>query len=630
MCGINGFNFNDFFLIEEMNAQLHHRGPDKKTSYLNERLSLGHARLSIIDLSDAGNQPMFYEYQGRKVGVVFNGELYNYLELRELLLARGYEFSTDSDTEVLLVSYLEWGEECLRYFNGMWSFCLFDVAKQQLFCSRDRLGVKPFYYFLAGDKFLFSSELKSLVSHKDLNINTLANIDKEAVELFFSLGYIPAPLTIYKSVKKLEAGHNLIYDLRTNRLTKHYSYFEITNLKKGSSTQDLLDEGREILTDSVKLRMRSDVPVGAFLSGGLDSSTVVGEMKNFTNAANLHTFSIGFEEKKYDESHYINLVKDFFQTRHHHHIYQEAEFKDMWSIISDVFDEPFADYSAFASYSVCKLASDHVTVVLSGDGGDEIFGGYPIYSYGYIFNRIQKLPLPIRQWLWRIFKKGKSGSKSFKFAELLRMSFYNAGEFYSQQLKGERYKPDVFVEWTKEKLTYCLALAENDLAEALRIYDLLFNTLADNYLVKVDRTSMANSIEVRSPFLDYRFINYAQKIPRNLKVNASNNKILMRKIIKGIVPAEILTRSKMGFTPPIHTWLYNSISEEDFNIYLSYLGELNPGLFLFYQDLKLKGGDKNMKDFYMMKLAIFGRWIETWILKKEQVLPSTINNDFRN
>lgn len=630
MCGINGFNFNNNSLITGMNGLLDHRGPDGKSTYVDDKLSLGHARLSIIDLSDAGNQPMFYEHQGKKVGVVFNGEIYNYIELRERLAALGYNFSTDSDTEVLLVSYLEWGEECLLHFNGMWAFSLFDIEKQTLFCSRDRLGVKPFYYFLSADKFLFSSELKSLVSHRDLDINTPANIDKEAVELFFSLGYIPSPLTIYKSVKKLEAGHNLIYDLGRKRVIKHYSYFEIANLKEAGTTEDLLQEGREILTDSVKLRMRSDVPVGAFLSGGLDSSTVVGEMKNFTDAAKLHTFSIGFEEKKYDESHYINLVKDFFQTRHHHHIYQEEEFKDMWSIISNVFDEPFADYSAFASYSVCKLASKDVTVVLSGDGGDEIFGGYPIYSYGYIFGRLQKFPLSIRQWLWKIFKTGKGGSKSSKFAELLRMSFYHAGEFYSQQLKGERYKPDVFVEWTKEKLTHCLALAENDLAEALRIYDLLFNTLADNYLVKVDRTSMANSIEVRSPFLDYRFINYAQKIPRKLKVNTSDNKILMRKIIKDIVPAEILTRSKMGFTPPIHTWLYNSIPEEHFNRYLSYLGELDPALFLFYQDLKVKGGDKNMKDFYMMKLAIFGKWMETWILKEAPVLPITDNNDFRN
>ncbi len=618
MCGISGFNFKSEELIKAMNSSLDHRGPDGKSFYLQENLSLGHNRLSIIDLSAAGSQPMFYKVREKEVCIIYNGEIYNYIELKSKLLNKGYAFSNHTDTEVIMAAYFEWGEDCVKEFNGMWSFCLYDIAEEKLFCSRDRLGVKPFYYYYHGNQFIFSSELKAILKHEKLNLSQPENINKQAVEFFFSIGYIPAPHTIYNHVSKLTAGTNLVFNLRTSTITSIYPYYQIAVKKNSKNKSALIEEGKSILRDAVKLRMRSDVPVGAFLSGGLDSSTVVGEMRHFTKLENLHTFSIGFDNKLFDESKYINLVKDYFKTKHHHHIYSETDFSAGWKNFSEVFDEPFGDYSSFPTYSVCKLAHDHVRVVLSGDGGDEIFGGYPLYNIGHILDKSQMIPNGVRKLLY----KATSGMKKFdkrisNVNETLRLSLLDKKEFHSQVFSNDRYKPEVYREWSIEKLGNALEVSENNLSEALRVYDLLQNTLPDNYLVKVDRASMANSIEVRSPFMDYRFIEYAQKIPANLKVGFKKNKILMREMIKDVVPAQIIHRNKMGFTPPIHQWLYQSISNEQFKLYWSYLKDFSNELYFFYQ--KIFDANKNdyMRDFYMIKLAIFGNWMERWIINKK-------------
>lgn len=617
MCGINGFNFKNEGLIQAMNSGLAHRGPDGQSFYVDEDVSLGHTRLSIIDLSDAGTQPMEYTKDGHKICIVFNGEIYNYIELKSILVQKGYQFTSHSDTEVILAAYFEWGQDCINRFNGMWSFCLYDFKKQIFFCSRDRLGVKPFYYYCDNKNFIFSSELKSIVKHDYLKITDPANLNNNAVEFFFSLGYIPAPFTIYKNVSKLKAGHNLIFDLKTSSITKISSYYNAPVKSDNTNKKELLEEGKYLLTNSVGIRMRSDVPVGAFLSGGLDSSAVVGEMRQFCDINNLHTFSIGFAEKKYDESEYINIVKDHFGTQHHHHIYNENDFNLMWSKYADIFDEPFGDYSGFPSYKVCKMAREHVIVALSGDGGDEIFGGYPIYNAGFILDKVKMLPRPVIKLLYKASSFVRNvNPKLFKVNELVKMALQDRKNFHINMFSDSRYKPDIYNEWTSDKMAEALYLAKNDLSEALRIYDLLNNTLADNYLVKVDRSSMANSIEVRSPFLDYRFIAYAQKIPASMKVNMRNNKILMRELIRNVVPEHIVNRNKMGFTPPISVWLYNSISSNDFEIYKGYLKNINPNLYTFYQKLIFKNNNDNMHHFYMIKLAIFGKWYERWILSK--------------
>ncbi|MFZ1719717.1 MAG: asparagine synthase (glutamine-hydrolyzing), partial [Candidatus Moraniibacteriota bacterium] len=400
MCGINGFNFKNENILHSMNEAIRHRGPDDSGTFFSDDFSLGHVRLSILDLSSLGHQPMLYEHNGKKLSIVFNGEIYNYQEIRDDLIAKGYSFRSTSDTEVILATYLEYGEDCVLQFNGMWAFCIYDHQRHSFFCSRDRFGKKPFYYYFKDGIFIFSSELKGILSHVSLNINTQENIDENAVDLYFSLGFVPAPLSIYQNVYKLEARHNLSFDLSEKKL-RTWQYYEIPKYTPCYDRKKLIQEGQEILADAVKIRMRSDVPVGAFLSGGLDSSTVVGMMKGLTDVEKLHTFSIGFEGR-YDETKYINIVKDYFHTKHHHEYFRESDFEGVIDSYVYAYDEPFGDFGGFPTLKVSEMAKKEVTVVLTGDGGDEVFGGYLNHTVGVKMDLIRKIPGVFRRIISKI------------------------------------------------------------------------------------------------------------------------------------------------------------------------------------------------------------------------------------
>jgi asparagine synthase (glutamine-hydrolysing) len=618
MCGISGFNFANEALIQRMNQELIHRGPDGQSFYSDDNVSIGHTRLSIIDLSTEANQPLQYIHNEHRYSIVFNGEIYNYIELRDKLKLIGYQFRTMSDTEVILASYNEWGEQCIKYFNGMWSFCIYDYQNKTLFLSRDRLGVKPLYYYYQDDVFVFSSEIKAILVHKELEIDRFENINTNAVEMFFASGYIPAPLSIFKNISKLQNGHNLLFDLKSKKIIKNYKYYSFPVLNNSSSLEKkLIEEGKYLLQDSVKLRMRSDVPVGAFLSGGLDSSAIVATVSKLSNYNKFHTFSIGFDDKMYDESVYINMVKDHFKTNHNHYIYSEIDFNTFWPEYSKTFDEPFGDYSSFPTNKVSSMASKDVTVVLSGDGGDEIFGGYPIYNIGYLINNLRKLPISAISILSKISNSIKTFDHRLeKINELFKIALNPNQKFYSSSFSNNRYKPEFFQNFSESKLKEALKLSENNLSEALRIYDLTSNTLSDNYLVKVDRASMKNSIEVRSPFLDYRFIDFSQRIPSHLKVTTFNTKILMKKIIKDTVPKEIINRKKMGFTPPIQNWIYKDLNKSTIEYYLEVLEKLNSSLNLFYRENVIYNEPSYIVNSYFIKLLIFGKWFDYWINKK--------------
>jgi asparagine synthase (glutamine-hydrolysing) len=622
MCGISGFNFNDKNQILKMIHSLNHRGPDGFNFFLGTNVSLGHNRLSIIDLSKMASQPMKYKDRGNELVIIFNGEIYNYLEIRSELISLGYSFLTESDTEVILASYSMWGEQCVNKFNGMWAFCIFDIENQKLFISRDRLGVKPLYYFFKNGNFIFSSEIKGILCHSNFAINTLQNLDTDSVRLYFTLGYIPAPKSIFKNVYKLEAGNNLVFDLNENKIVANYSFHEVVLQKKDPNISSLMEEGRFLLNDSIKLRMRSDVPVGAFLSGGLDSSSVVGEMKHFTSLSNLHTFSVGFDDPLLDETYYINLVKDSFKTNHHHYTFEKGDFDKILPFYQNMFDEPFSDYSSFPAFKVSELAKQYVKVVLSGDGGDEIFGGYPIYSIGSLVDKFNKLPDFLLKNLVRILDTVEHFDiRLEKVNEVLKMSLRDKNEFHSEMFNLIRYKPRIFKDWSKGKLGEALDVSENNLSEALRVYDLKGNTLSDNYLVKVDRTSMFNSIEVRSPFLDYRFIDFAQRLPANQKVTPFRNKIMMRELIKPIVPEVIVKRKKMGFTPPVKSFLMTCLGDGMVDRYLNYLSQIDSELYLFYNNLIITSKDYNssQKDYYLIKLLVFGGWLDFWIFSKQEL-----------
>jgi len=622
MCGINGFNWKDEILISRMNSIIKHRGPDDSGSYSDKNMTLGHVRLSIVDLSKAGHNPVFYSKKNgacsdqhnknllkeSNIGITFNGEIYNYLDLKKELKQKGYVFTTKTDTEVILASYIEWGTTCVNKFNGMWAFCIYNKKENILFCSRDRLGVKPFYYYHKDKEFVFSSELKGILAAKKLN--TKENISKEAVELYFSLGFIPSPLTIYSNCFKLEAGHNLIFDLTSKKL-KTLQYYELPKYSPENNKKKLIQEGRRILYDATKLRMIADVPVGAFLSGGLDSSAVVGAMSKNTSLKNLHTFSIGFEGK-YDESKYINLVKDYFKTKHHHYYFKEKDFEELIEQYSEIYDEPFADYSGFPTYKVSELAKKNVTVCLSGDGGDEIFGGYNSHKMGAQMELLLKSPKFIRTMISKIpAKKNLNKLASlFLLKEAAKLSLKDKNQFYSEALKEDKPYSKAFKKWTETKLKHSLNKGNNNLAESLRIYDLLFNTLSDNFLVKVDRASMQKALEVRSPFLDYRFIEFSQKIPTKWKTNTTQTKILMREIIKGIVPEEILTRGKQGFEPPIDKWILNK--KHLFHLNTKQVQTISKEI-QFKYDSKILQSNQKQNNIYKIRLFLFNKWCEKWL-----------------
>ncbi|MBD3249389.1 asparagine synthase (glutamine-hydrolyzing) [Candidatus Woesearchaeota archaeon] len=633
MCGIIGFNWEDRELIGKMNEVIEHRGPDDNGSYTDKGVSLGQRRLSILDLSNAGHQPTFYsketgafseifnkeEYnkflRGRLksiTSIVFNGEIYNFKELRSELSGKGYSFNTKTDTEVILAGYIEWGTECVKKFNGMWSFCIHDHEKNIFFCSRDRLGQKPFYYYLKDGKFIFASELKSILEYKDLGLGEEYNINKDALDLYFSLGFIPSPYSIYKDVYKLEPRYNMIFDLEKKELKK-WEYYEIDGYDPVYDKKEIIEEGKNILRDATRLRMIADVPVGAFLSGGLDSSVVVGAMKDFTDLSNLNTFSIGFEGK-FDESEYIHIAKDYFGTKHHHRYFKEDDFQNLVGKYASIYDEPLGDYSCFPTYDVSRMARKNVTISLSGDGGDEMFGGYNVHVLGKRMEIIRKIP-----WIFRKIgakipsrKNLNSYQSLFLLKEAFRLSLSPKENIYSDALPDLGFKPKVYNEWTKKNMKYCLEKSKGNLGEAMRLNDLLFNTLPDNFLVKVDRASMANSLEVRSPFLDYRFIEFSQKIPSRWKTSLFKTKKIMRDIIKDIVPEKIVKRGKQGFTPPLERWILNEKYEKDLNNALEYVKKLSLDAYEFYLNKALKE-DNTMYNIYKIRLFLFGKWYEKWI-----------------
>jgi asparagine synthase (glutamine-hydrolysing) len=608
----------------KMNTSIRHRGPDDSWEGVFESgdctVWFGHVRLSIVDLSSAGHQPMRYSkahgassqtHHPEKpwdVATVFNGEIYNFAELKTELESKGYVFTTHGDTEVILASYLEWGNDCVYKFNGFWAFAIFDAKARTVFCSRDRFGKKPFYYHVSkAGGLAFCSEIKGL-----LTLGISQETDPEAIDFYLTTGFIPAPWSVYRSVRKLESGHSATYDLATGKF-ETFRYYELPKYQPTYDREALVKEGRALLKDATRIRMFADVPVGAFLSGGLDSSSVVAEMTKFVKKENLHTFSIGFEGK-YDETPYINVVKDAFGTNHHHEYFKREHFEAMLGEIPHFYDEPFGDYSCFPTMFVSRLAREHVTVSLSGDGGDEVFWGYAMHQVAAQMSVIRKIPRPIRNLLSKIIPRTKNEYSLFsKLNEAFRVSVLPLETFYAEAGSKSLPKPDVFKQWSAEKLAYCLKKSDGNFTQAMIDYDLLFNTLWDNFLTKTDRASMSCALEIRSPFLDHRFVEFARKIPVEWKVDFRRTKILMREIIRGIVPEEIVRRGKQGFEPPVKEWI--GTYEETMTSGLVGLRKskfINEKWGIFFQESVLK---KNSPIFTPQKirLLLLILWHKTWM-----------------
>ncbi|MCX6777456.1 MAG: asparagine synthase (glutamine-hydrolyzing) [Candidatus Micrarchaeota archaeon] len=557
MCGIAGIlGSSDKKTVRRMTDAIRHRGPDSSGFFCDKGISLGMRRLSIIDLK-TGDQPIFNE-EG-DIAVVFNGEIYNYREIRSKLEKKGHKFSTNSDTEVIPHLYEEFGENFVSYLNGMFAFALWDSNKNQLLLARDRLGIKPLYYYhdVKGKRLAFASELKSLLKSGLVK----KKLNQGALSSYLRYGYVPAPVSIFENVQKLPPGHMMIADAKSARVTQ---YWDVDFRKKTNESGKALEEKLVgLLRSSVKMELISDVPLGAFLSGGIDSSLVVGLMSEFSEIP-VRTFSVGFEgESEFTELDYARIASEAFGTRHYELLVSQKNVIDSIEKLAFFYDEPFADPSAVPTYMVSGLARRHVKVVLSGDGGDEAFGGYDRYTWDSLAGRMEVLPHPIR---------GAASAIASTLAHKIPLRFLqNASRFakWATLEHPERYSEmvSVFAKAEIEGMGFAPprpihVQTPNAGSGADRLFYTDIKTyLPDDILVKVDRASMAHSLEARPPLLDHRIMEFSASLPASEKLGLLSRKLIFKRAIRELLPPQILKRKKMGFAVPIRNWLKSELGE---------------------------------------------------------------------
>lgn len=569
MCGIAGFLRScspqaDRCTLQRMGEVIVHRGPDAGGIYLDEGIGLAHRRLSIIDLSADGNQPMISN-DGRYV-IVFNGEIYNFLELRAELAKSGCRFNTRTDTEVLLALYAMEGKACLQRLNGMFAFALWDKQRQTLFCARDRIGKKPFYYYHGGgDRLAFASEIKSLLELPGFQ----RQVEPTAIADYLKYLYVPAPKTIFKQVFKLPPGHFLELSVGGEPRIEQYWDVDFTGSTSGSFAAQC-DELLDLVRESTTLRMIADVPLGAFLSGGIDSSAVVALMAG-TSAKPVTTCSIGFDDKAHDETPYAREVAELFGANHHEYKVQADLLKTV-DLLPRYFDEPFADSSAVPTFHVSRLARQAVTVALAGDGGDESFGGYEKYVTELHEDRARRwLPRPLLTMLGSA-ACGRGGTLARKVRSLTgsaladpALGFYRTNTFISDEdlealLAGEVKRDCQGYDPADHTVRHWRRLKGADHVSCM-LYTDLKTYLPGDILVKVDRMSMAHSLEVRAPLLDYRVIEKAATFPSKWKIKGGSKKHILKQTFSRVLPNHILHRKKHGFTVPLDRWFRQELRE---------------------------------------------------------------------
>lgn len=565
MCGFVGvFNKNlDHHVTQEqirrMSDKIVHRGPDDEGINLYGNVGLGFRRLSIIDV-DGGHQPMV-DFNNLAC-ITFNGEIYNYKELKAKLLLKGYKFNSHSDTEVLLNMYLEYGRNFVTQLRGMFAFAIYDFSTKSLLLGRDHFGIKPLYYTQNKEGFFFGSEIKTILANGyDFSLNF------DALDSYLSYNYTLGNQSFFKEIERLEAGTTVLLSIKNNEIQiDKQLYFDPYFIEDSQLTlNELIEQTKYHISETVNTHLVSDVPVGAFLSGGIDSNAVVSQMiKLYPEKVN--TFTIGFNDDNFDESSYAKEAALLYGTNHHELIVTPKS-ANILSTISDIYDEPFGDSSAIPTYLVSELAAQHVKVVLSGDGGDELFGGYNQYQRMlklYKFRHLIKLGksiYPILSNLWPEDKRGKRFIGS-----LLHDPEYLYAYQMSQNSEEKKLflKKDVFDKINKKSGEYKKQILEQSNSKSLasRLFELDLKTfMKDDVLVKVDRASMANSIEVRVPFIDVEFFKFAASIPSNMKIINKTGKYLLREAIKNDVPYSIYNKGKSGFTIPINKWFKNDYNE---------------------------------------------------------------------
>ena len=560
MCGIVGrLNFDscpvDVHELTEARDRLANRGPDGAGSWTDGPVGLAHRRLSILDLSDRGAQPM--QSADGSLVITYNGEIYNFLDLRKELSAAGHRFATGTDTEVILAAYREWGIDCLQRFNGMFAFGLWDAQRRRLMLARDRIGVKPLYFTMNSRRIVFGSTLKAITAFSDAP----REISREAMDLFFQMAYIPAPHSIYRHVHKLEPGTWL--ECSADGDTRENRYWSLVPRGTAAATTESAADQLEMLLDSsVRYRLISDVPVGAFLSGGLDSSTIVALMCR--NSDTVQTFTVGFGEAEFDESTHARRIADYLGTRHEELILRPEDLLTIADRVPAHSDEPFADVSAIPTLALAELARANVTVALSGDGGDELFAGYPYYD---LLARLDP---------WR--RRANFAAPLLRAANALRLphrpamglaalSQRRTSDLYAYMrgpLKARPFSrivgcpPSGAGNWFDGRLNREVpngTLVERYMDLDIRSY------LVDDILVKVDRATMAHGLEARNPLLDYRVVEFTRSLSGSLHTEPIGAKPVLRKVLERLLPKELFERPKQGFSVPIREWFRGPLTD---------------------------------------------------------------------
>ncbi|MEE9501352.1 MAG: asparagine synthase (glutamine-hydrolyzing) [Candidatus Aminicenantaceae bacterium] len=601
MCGICGIAKTDNgepvsrSLLSSMCATIVHRGPDDEGIFVQNNVGLGVRRLSIIDV-EGGHQPLSNE--DGSVWVAHNGEIYNFPELREELITCGHTFKTRTDTETIVHSYEEWGEHCFQKFRGMFAFALWDDRTKRLLVGRDRMGIKPFYYTLIENKartLVFGSELKTILVHPDVK----RALEPQALDLYLTFEYIPEPLSAFQNIYKLPAGTFLIYEKGKILIERYWDVNweqeeEASTTTRGVSLASIEDELYERLKESVKARLLSDVPLGAFLSGGIDSSAIVGLMHEL-GVSPIKTFSIGFEDATYNELEHARRISQKFHTDHEEFILKPQALELTEKLIRHL-DEPFGDFSIFPTYLVSKMARSHVKVILSGDGGDELFAGYEHYQA----QKLSRLPLVsfLSKPMPAVLKKFPPSSKKKGLWNKLRryaqgfehpqdLRHFRWMMFLNQKEREDLYSKDFRHELGGIKPFHTIPPLDKLYPQLDRFDDIsgelyldLKSYLVDDILVKVDRMSMATSLETRVPLIDHKVVEYVFQIPGHLKLKGMTTKWIFKKTMERLLPPQNIYRSKEGFSIPIKHWLRNELKE----LMLHYLSESrirDAGLFNF-------------------------------------------------
>jgi asparagine synthase (glutamine-hydrolysing) len=548
-------------LIARMLGVIEHRGPDDEGHYVEPGVAMGMRRLAIIDLA-TGRQPISNE--DGSIWIVFNGEIYNYRELRELLLARGHELRTRTDTETIAHLYEDEGERCVERLRGMFAFAVWDRRERRLFLARDRVGKKPLHYALAGRTLVFGSEIKSLLQHPGVK----REINLQAISDFLSFGYVPDPATAFAGVRKLPPGHTLTFKdgLINTRRYWDFDYSRNPGARKPELREEYyIERLRELIAESVRVRLESEVPLGAFLSGGIDSSVVVAMM---AREMKVKTFSIGFSDSGFDELRYARIAARHFGADHHEFVVTP----DVCRLVEEVVwhhDEPFADVSSVPTYVVSKMAREHVTVALSGDGGDEVFAGYERYVVDGRRRRYERIPAFLSRALLRASRALPQGAYGKRFLRNIALEpaarYVDSVTYFDRDSQLNLFSEDArralagYDPARRFERTFAAPVTRSRLERLLYLDSKTY--LPGDILVKVDRMSMANSLEMRSPLLDHRLIEFAQTIPASLKLRGPETKYILKRAAAGLIPEEIINRPKQGFDVPIRRWFNHELRE---------------------------------------------------------------------